>query len=390
MKILHVYKDYPPVLGGIEKHIQALSEAQAAAGNAVSVLVTHGGRGRVKGLENGVQVVRVASLLTLASTPLSLRFPLELRAAEADIVHLHFPYPPGEISQYFLGRGHPYVITYHSDIINPRQQPILRLYRPLLIRILRGASRILPTSPNYVRSSSTLAAVAGRCSPVPLGIDPSPFLGAGPLLPPSDRSRLLFVGRHRYYKGVPYLLEALKDLPAELLVVGDGPERASWQHLAHTLELGDRVSFTGEVPERDLPGLYASADIFVLPAHLRAEAFGVVLLEAMASGLPCVTSELGTGTSFVVQHGQTGLVVPPADPHALAEALRRLVADPTYRRELGSAGRARVHQEFTLDRMVQRIGKVYDQVLDRGAGSDAMIAESIQTGAGSFPESRGS
>lgn len=361
MYITHVYKDYHPVMGGIENHIKTLVEAEAAAGHQVTVLVTNPGGQPPREMINGVQVIRASRLTTVASTPLSLAFISQLASQRPDITHLHFPYPVAEVSQLLVGWGRPYVITYHSDVV--RQQAILRLYRPLLWRVLRRAARIMPTSPNYIASSAFLRRLPERCTAVPLCVDLAPFTHPAPLLPPADVPTLLFVGRHRYYKGVDDLLLALPSLSARLLIGGDGPERKNWEYLVRDLRLTNRVTFLGNVSEADLPRLYASADIFVLPANSRAEAFGKVLLEAMAAGLPCVTTELGTGTSFVVQDGLTGLVVPPEQPEHLAAALTRLLEDAALRRAMGQAGRDRVAQEFTVQKMVQRVTAVYQEVL---------------------------
>ena len=166
------------------------------------------------------------------------------------------------------------------------------------------------------------------------------------------------------FEGVDTLLHAMAELPeARLRIVGDGPMRPSWEALAADLHLADRVTFAGDVPDATLASAYHTADVFVLPANARAEAFGTVLLEAMAAGLPVVSTELGTGTSWVNQAGVTGCVVPPRDPHALAHTLRMLLADAALRRRMGRAGRARVHAEFTLARMAERVEAVYRRVL---------------------------
>ena len=145
MKILHIYKDYHPVLGGIENHLRWLAEAQAARGHDVTVLVTNpAGMQTTTSQENGVRVIRAARLATVASTPISLAMPAILRGQRPDIVHLHFPYPLGEVSQWLLRRGRASVMTYHSDVV--RQAGFLRLYGPLLRRVLRQMDRILPTS----------------------------------------------------------------------------------------------------------------------------------------------------------------------------------------------------------------------------------------------------
>lgn len=361
MKILHVYKDYYPVVGGIENHIGALARAQASKDYDVTVLVTNPGGLPAKSHIDGVNIIRLWRLATVASTPLSFGFVTYLSQAQPDITHLHFPYPIGEISQWIAGAGRPFVITYHSDIV--RQQRLLRFYQPLLLQILQRAAFILATSERYITSSHVLRQMRSKCMVVPLSVDPALFQGAQPIVSPGSVPTLLFVGRHRYYKGLDDLIRVMPDLNARLLVGGDGPLRASWEALCVELGVDEKVHFLGDVSDADLPRLYASADIFVLPANERAEAFGKVLLEAMAAGLPCITTELGTGTSFVVQDGETGLVVPPRQPEALRETTKRLLEDVVLRRSMGEAGRRRVLNEFTVDKMVARVDAVYQAAL---------------------------
>jgi rhamnosyl/mannosyltransferase len=178
-----------------------------------------------------------------------------------------------------------------------------------------------------------------------------------------DRSKLLFVGRLRYYKGLNVLIEALSNIAAQLLVVGIGPMLEEWQALAQARGLADKVTWLGEVPDADLPALYHLSDLFVLPATHTSEAFGLVQVEAMASGVPTICTELGTGTSYVTQHAQTGLVVLPNDPRALTEAINRLLADPARRKVLGAAARQRAQTEFSVERMIDRVENLYQSLI---------------------------
>ena len=362
MRILHVYKDYYPILGGIENHIKTLAEAQVQAGHDVTVLVTNAGNEKPDVLMSGVRVLRTKRIATVASTPLSVDIMLKLRLQTPDITHLHFPYPMGEVSQWLMGRKRPFIITYHSDIV--KQKAILRVYGPLLRRILAQADQILPTSEKYMATSSFLQPLVHKCTAIPLSVEAAPIMQAKPLLPPAVVPTLLFVGVHRYYKGLDTLIRIMPELPARLLVGGDGPMRAEWEALAQALNVSDKVQFLGRVTDEDLPRLYASADLFVLPANARAEAFGKVLLEAMAAGLPCITTEVGTGTSFVVQDGVTGLVVMPQDEDALKTAVLTLINNPSLCQQMGSAGQQRVLTEFTPELMINRVDAVYRQVLE--------------------------
>lgn len=382
MNILHIYKDYPPILGGIENHVNVLAEGQTGCGHDVTVLVTNPAGPRTTVLrENGVRVIRAGRLATVASTPLSLALPWQLSRQRPDVVHLHYPYPVGEVSQWLLRRGRATVLTYHADIV--RQAGILRFYKPLLRRVLRRMDAIIIGSPP-MRGGAFLGEHQAKLRLVPYGIPLARFRaapseadrarvgarleaaypGAGVSTPPSPRAPLLlFVGRLRYYKGLDWLIRALPQTPARLAVAGIGAMEAQWRALAAEGGVADRIAWLGEVPDADLATLYHLADLFVLPASHPSEAFGLVQVEAMAAGLPVVCTELGTGTSYVNRHDVTGLVVPPQDADALAEAINALLADPTRRAEMAAAAQARVASEFALDVMVGRVLDVYRDIM---------------------------
>ena len=382
MKIIHIYKDYWPILGGIENHVKLLAEGQAARGHAVTALVTNpGGLKSTVSRENGVLVVRAGRIATVASTPLSLALPWRLLRERPDVVHLHFPYPVGETAQWLLRRGRATVMTYHSDVV--RQASILKVYRPIMERVLRQADAIIAGSPP-MRNSTYLAGHAARVHMIPYGIplarfERAPVSPSDPVvetlhatslppahatsLPPAPAFTLLFVGRLRYYKGLDTLIRALPQIPARLVVAGIGPMAAEWKALAGELGVAGRISWLGEVSDDDLPAVYHAADLFVLPASHKSEAFGLVQVEAMAAGLPVVCTELGTGTSYVNLNGVTGLVVPPRDPDGLAAAINALIADPDRRRSLGRAAQQRAGEEFDLDVMVDRVLALYGDLI---------------------------
>jgi len=168
VKILHIYKDYPPILGGIENHVQLLAQGQAAAGHAVTVLVTNpAGRQTTVTNEQGVRVIRAGRLATVASTPLSVALPWQLLRQRPDVVHLHYPYPVGEVCQWLLRRGRVTVLSYHADIV--RQASILRLYKPLLRRVLHRVDAIIIGSPP-MRGGAFLGEHQAKLRLIPYGI----------------------------------------------------------------------------------------------------------------------------------------------------------------------------------------------------------------------------
>ena len=363
MKILHIYKDYYPVLGGMENHIKVLAESQVRRGHAVTVLVTHPTKITHIEMMNGVRVIKAGRLATIASTPISVSLPFLLSKERPDIAHLHSPYPIGELSQLYLGKAKKVFLTYHSDVV--RQKGLLHFYKPFLKKVLSLADRIIVTSENYMKSSPHLREFMHKCTVIPLGIDLTPFLQNSSQDIGSTKEKygspiILFVGKLRYYKGLQFLLEAMRDIPAKLIVIGNGPMEKEWRNLASKLNINEKVFFLGEIGGEQLAHFYGASDIFVLPACERSEAFGLVQVEAMASGLPVISTELGTGTSFVNKHGETGLVVRPKDPDSLRVAILSLLDNPTLCLEMGRRGRERAMREFSLETMVERLLNLYE------------------------------
>lgn len=372
MRVIHLYKDYAPVVGGIENHLRLLAEGLAACGIDTQVLVTNRGPETVQARVGGVSVTKTARQLNVSSAPISLPFYPWLHRLEAgvDIAHAHLPYPPGELGHLLLGRSRRFVITYHSDIV--RQRLLGALYGPLLHLLLRRVDLIAAASPDYIRSSVYLSRVAEKCRVIPYGIDLARFAATPAVEAAAAELRarfgpkplILFVGRLRHYKGLNVLITAMREIDAQLLVVGLGPMEEEWRGQAEALGLGGRISFLGELSDDETLAARYAADLFVLPSTNRAEAFGIVQLEAMACGLPVVCTELETGTSFVNREGETGFVVPPNDPAALAAAVTRVLRDDGLRGRLGAAAQGRVRREFSREMMVARTIAFYQEALD--------------------------
>jgi glycosyltransferase involved in cell wall biosynthesis len=434
MKVLYVYKDYYPVVGGIENHIRLICRGLKASWPEVepTVLVTNRARNTVIEEIDGVRVIKAGRLATVSSAPISLSLFAWIRRLEADITHLHFPYPIGELAYLLGGRSHgmaaiatasrvsgtpprvvggvgetaprreamaattprhqAMVITYHSDIV--RQKYLLQVYRPFLYRLLARADRITVSSPNYIQSSPYLRPLADKCVVIPHGANLNRFVATPEVQRRAQELRqryasplVLFVGLLRYYKGLSYLIEAMAEMArttsawergvaegeqgrsARLLVVGEGPQGQEWRELSRKLGLEEKVIFLGRVSDEELVALYHACDVFVLPAIHRSESWGAVQVEAMACGKPVVCTELGTGTSFVNLDGQTGLVVPPRDAGALAQAIGTLLQDQSLRQQMGQRARQRAEKEFSSTTMVKRLVDLYKDVLSIGTPS---------------------
>jgi glycosyltransferase involved in cell wall biosynthesis len=375
MRILHVGKYYAPVRGGIESYTRGLCEWTAAHGHTVGALV-HQRPGLWRTAHEtvrGVGVTRVACLGDVVYTPVSPTFPLELaramHALRPDVLHLHLPNPSCFAALMSArARRVPWLVHWHSDI--PPDAPDWRLrvgyraYRPFEQAVLKRAHAIAATSGAYLAASSALAPWRAKTRVIPLGVDdlaqpPSP---RNDLWPEGPGLKLLAVGRLSHYKGFEVLIAALARAPrARLLVVGDGERASALREQAAALGVADRIRFAGALDDELLLAAYAAADAFVLPSLNRGEAFGLVLLEAMRARVPAIASAVpGSGIGEVVVDGETGVLVPPGDPDALAGAIERL-GDAELRRRLGEQGRRRWEQRFTLARSAQAWMALYSE-----------------------------
>ena len=378
MKIVHIYKDYFPVFGGIENLIRTLAEAQAARGHDVRVVVNSLRRELELVERNGVRITKLPRHLNVQSAPISFNFHNAVRreTVAADIAHLHAPYPIGELCNLLFGQSRKTVLSWHSDIV--RQKTLLKFYGPMLRCVIGQAHRIIPASEAYAKSSPWINGHLDKCRIVPYGIDASRFteartpealalrqqwlapFGAQPPLVPLV---VVGVGRLRYYKGFDDLIKAIAQTHNTLaVIVGVGPLEVELKALAQQLGITNRVIFAGEPDDAHLPLYHQAADVFAAPSNSRAESFGISIIEAMASGLPAITTEIGTATSWINQHNETGLVVPPLNPAALASAIHTM-QDGVLRERMGKAARMRVLQEFTQERMIERVMRVYEEVL---------------------------
>jgi rhamnosyl/mannosyltransferase len=325
------------------------------------VVAAVAGPGRLERMD-GVEVERVRCFGTVLSQPLAPGLLAAVRHAPGDLVHLHHPNPLGDLA--VLRDRRPLVVTQHSDVV--RQRALRPVYLPLVRAALRRARFVVAASEPFLRWSEELRPFAGKARVIPYGIDPTPFAASAAVTARARALRatwpdgpvILTVGRLVRYKGHEVLLRAARDLDATVVIVGEGPEAARLRALA-----GPRTILAGAVPEADLPAWYHAADVFCLPSVTPAEAFGIVLLEAMASGLPLVTTALPTGVSAVNRDGTTGLVVPPGDAGALREALAALLGDLARRAAMGAAARGVLETEYTASLMGERYLALYREAL---------------------------
>jgi glycosyltransferase involved in cell wall biosynthesis len=354
MRILEIGKYWPPQRGGMETLLQQYCEGLTRRGHRIRALVSASGPDDERSSQDGVELWRCARYGELASVPVCPSLPGALRRSlvelDPEVVHLHLPNPLAAASWLLVGDSRPLVVSYHSDIV--RQRALLRLWSPWRGRILDRATCILTTSDALIESSPVLTRFADRCHSISPGVDPGHWANPDPGAVLRWRRRLgegvfLFVGRLVYYKGVDVLIEALRDSDLRVAICGEGPLRAKLEKAA--APLGDRVHFLGDVEPSGMPALYAACCGFVLPSVAPSETFGVVQLEAMAAGLPLVVSRASAGVESVHAGAASALLVEPARPEALREAMRRVRDENGLASRLSAAGHALIRERYDLE-----------------------------------------
>lgn len=365
MRVLQLYRDYfTQVPGGIERYVHELAHGLKDR-IEVEALVSSRRRHAKSWDDNGVRVRVAAELLRVQGVPFSPTLARHIHDADADLVHIHSPYPTGEAALLASRSTAARIATYHADL--DRGSRLFPLYRRLLLRLYESCSYVLASSLDLVERSPVLSSLKSsdpdRVQVVPMGVDTRRF-SPGPTEASLNLRRqfgspiVLFLGRLRYYKGLPTLIEAMRNVEAKLFIVGGGPMKDRVIPMASEL-LGQRFIYARFASEEELPDIFRAADIFCLPSTSHAETFGLAAVEAMASGVPVITTEVGTGTSTINIDGQTGFVVPPGDVQSLQAAITKLLSDEVSARDMGRAARERVLGYYDRDAMLTRVLELY-------------------------------
>lgn len=364
LKILHVYRTCFPIShGGLEQVIRYITKGCNEYG-VESKILSLSDKDEIITNE-GVEITLCKRDFSIGSNCFSISF---FRKAKklidwADIVHFHYPWPTGDLLSLFV-KTKPMVVTYHSDIV--RQYWLKKLYKPLESHFLNRVDKIIVTSENYLNSSDNLKIYKNKCEVIPLAIDSGDYDFIDNKILDEYQNKFgdnffLFVGVLRYYKGLKYLIDAAAMNGLPVVIAGKGPELANLKKQIKELGLSN-VHLLGFVSDDEKNVLLKLCKAFVFPSHVRSEAFGVSLLEALYFSKPIISCEIGTGTSYVNQHEKTGVVIPPQDHISLSNAMKKLSEDDVNKAYSKNAF-IRFHEEFTMGLMAQRYFNLYKSIL---------------------------
>lgn len=377
MKIAQVVSTYPPYRGGMGHVAQQYTERLRELGHRVHVFTP-----KYKTVKNDPDYVhRVPSPIQIGNAGIVPS--LFKRMKGFDVVHLHYPFFGGAepvIIRKALRKDQALVLTYHMDAVAAGMKgKFFNVHRRMLFPwLISRTDRVLVSSLDYAKSSA-LADIKGvfdRVEVHPFGVDIDRFHpGDEPELRLElgikfEEPVMIFVGgldEAHHFKGLPVLFEALQgleDRPWHVVIVGGGELKSSFEALVQSRKMDDRIHFVGNVSNHDLPCYYRMANFHVFPSTERAEAFGLVALEAAASGIPSIASDL-PGVRTVVLDGETGLRVAPRNIDELRDAIKLMLEEKDVRERFGLSARIRAEAEFSWPPLIKKLEQTYLSVLQQ-------------------------
>ncbi len=362
LNVLHVSKLYYPWTGGVERNVQELAESIK---NKVKLnVLCCQNKGKTKKEEiNGVNVWKACSLGIFFSTPLSPCFPFYFRrfAKSADLIHYHMLFPLAEFMEVILNPHKKKVATLHYEKF--RKSYLRIIYRPLLQIFLKRMDKIIIPSKTFL-DSKLLSKFKEKIEVIPFAINTKNFTLD------SEKEKLkeeikkkygfpiiLFIGNLLPYKGLEYLINAMKNVRGKLLLIGDGYLKDQLLNLTARNGLEGKVHFLGRKRYDELASYYHACDIFVLPSTY--ESFGLVQLEAMACGKPVINTKIPTAVPEISIHEETGLTVMPNDSTELSSAINRLIENEDERIRFGINAKERVEKFYSIETVSEKILSLY-------------------------------
>ncbi len=336
-KVLSVCKRYSPEIGGIEIVAEKIAKIAIEEGYSSEIITFNNDNVMKEEIIENIKVSRLPTIFEKGSIRLSFKYKemMKRKAKDTDLILFHFPCFQPEIDFLFKDKYKKIkkICFYHGHVIG--QGLLSVLYNKIITRrFLDAMDIIIVTSPNIKNSSFLLRDYQEKIEVIPLFVNLKHFYYR------EDNKRkfllnkfknkkekiVMYIGRLGRYKGLNYLVKSYKYLDKEIgiVIIGEGPKEKEIKKLVDDLNLSNDILFLNHVPYSELPSYYSAADVFVLPSD-SGEAFGLVAIEAMACGIPVITTELGTGTSYHNIDGVTGRVIPPKNEEEIAKAIKEIL-----------------------------------------------------------------
>lgn len=371
MKILQLGKAYPPAnLGGVEVVIQLLNEGLNDAGISCDALGVNDTNVYKEEKYRQGTIYRAKLLTKKFSTLFSIQliFILKKNWKKYDIITIHSPDPMSCFALWLVNPKCKIVLYWHSDIL--RQKLLLKFYKPFMNWLLRRSDLIITTSQKYLDGSQYLSKYKGKSAVIPIGLNVEVLPNIDNIVnnfKEFDGKNIVFsLGRLAYYKGFQYLVLAAKNLPANSIVIiaGAGEQKEELNKIIEENNLQQKVFLIGKITEDEKDFLFRNAKIFALSSIYKTEAYAIVQVEALAYGLPIISTRIaGSGVDWVNQNEITGITVNVKSSLEISEAINFLLTNEDVRKLYSANASKRYKDLFTHHKMIDLITEQYEKVL---------------------------
>lgn len=355
---VQVSKYYYPFCGGIEAVAKQIADTMKKNEYNVEVFACSQDINSSEDFVDDIPIKRCGVLTEFKANPISINLIWRLSRVKADVLHYQHPFVFAAIA-HFIARPKykKLTLTYCSDVV--KQKYIMKVFNPIFERFLKEADKIHILAPNMIESSKTLAKFKEKCVTVPYSIDISKYQKINNEKVKQIKERfpnkkiLLFVGRLIYYKGISILIDAMKNVNEDtvLIIIGIGKLEEELKKQVNDLNLYNRIFFEGQVSDEDLLSYYHACDIFVFPSIAKSEAYGISQLEAMSCGKPVINTWLHTGVNFISINEVTGITIQPLNVEELTNAINLLIFNDDLRLKYGVNARKRIEEVFNLEKV---------------------------------------
>lgn len=369
MKILQTPARFYPYTGGVENYTYYLSKELVKSGHEVKIICAKEPKdSRVT--NNGIKLERLDYLGKIANTNITPTLPFHILKEDFDVVHTHLPTPWSAdwSALVSLGKMKPLVVSYHNDIVGDGiASYIAKGYNLTSLKfVLKIASKIIVSHSNYIKFSPHLKDYQEKIEIIPYGVDIGRF-SPGKTEVEDTIFFLSLLDEFHKYKGLDYLLESMKlvkkEIPLVKLRVGGGGKLLQhYREKAASMGLENNVEFLGYIPNERIPEYYVNCNLFVLPSiSASQEGFGIVSLEALASGIPVIGTDIVGIAEDIEKHG-TGLVVRSMDKKSLADAIIRILRDKKEALRMGANGRQLIEKKYSWVTIARRMENLYNSL----------------------------
>jgi len=368
---------YTPSRGGIEKSVNKLTEHLLKKGHQIHIVTSSRGLDPTNFYHEkrgNLEITRYPETRFFFDCPINPRIAAHILKCNYDVLHVHGVTPTISDLAIVLGKikRRPVVLTYHYSPVPDYGRRCGRFLSKLYIKIVDRlivnlTDKVVVTTKSFAKANLTLKNALEKAVVVPWGVDASSKRMQQDVFNDKSKINVVFVGQLKKYKGIRYLLKAIKLLseesfPLNLTIVGGGPEKRLLETCAKIL--GVNANFTGIVSDELLRSYYSDADIFVLPSISGREGFGLVILEAMSYGKLVIATDI-PGPNEIVKNGYNGVLVPPKDPEAIAKAIKTLASDSELRRNISINARETA-ERFSWGKVGEKYEIVYNSIIHQG------------------------